>query len=151
MTQKQLMQIIANQREYKRKLESRITELEAENATLKYEDMLRVKDMNALLDNLRELETEIQNIPPENRRWCCGCSLPSRITELEKAQEWHPASDRPEHTNFVEGQTRSGLVFSVWHNGEYIDGEPVYITGETQRIVIFRYRNLPQLPETPHE
>jgi len=97
MTQNQLMQIIANQREYKRKLEA-------------------------------------------------------RVEELEKAQEWHDISEPPEDGRHVL-LWREDITFVGWR--VEILGETRYVINAPGLPILFppptRWRNMPPLPEAPHD
>lgn len=71
-------------------------------------------------------------------------ALRDRIAELESAQQWHPASEPPKHENGIEGQTASGMVFTVW----YVPTCRYVSNGEEIKIV--RRRALPP-PESRHD
>ena len=76
-------------------------------------------------------------------------ALRMRIAELESAQQWHPASDPPKHENGIEGQTASGMVFTVWYVPTCLAYGRYVSNGEEIKIV--RWRALPPLPESRHD
>jgi hypothetical protein len=71
------------------------------------------------------------------------------IAKLHKELEtWTPASNPPLHCNWIEGQTRDRMVYTVWYDPDSSKDEPTYYCAEDSRfIIIVRWRELPEFNE----
>lgn len=86
-------------------------------------------------------------------------SLRMRIAELESAQQWHPASEPPEHDNFIALLVTDDKGEYSWEKARYANGlnngvpkieyrfADSNVRVEGTKFTAIGWRDLPPLPE----